>query len=79
MEERGIGGPSFAVMPTSVANSVRADWSAPEGFKEEAQNVWAQNIVNASAPLITMINQRQARGHQVGARAFIRQILSPFG
>jgi hypothetical protein len=45
-------------MPTSVANSVRAGWSAPEGFKEEAQNVWAQNIVNASAPLITMINQR---------------------
>lgn len=56
-----------------------AGWSPPPGFKEAAQNAWAQNIVNGSAPLITMINQRQARGFQVGARAFIRQILQPFG
>lgn len=55
------------------------DSPQPEGFKEAAQNLWAQNVVDASAPIITMINQRQPRGFQVGPRAFIRQILQPIG
>jgi hypothetical protein len=65
------------VIPTQVY-WVKDD-KPPEGFKEAAQNVWAQNIVNASAPIIVMVNQRQPRGLQVGARAFIRQILQPIG
>ena len=49
------------------------------GFENPALTAVNSNIVNVSAPIITMINQRQARGFQVGAKAFIRQILQPIG
>jgi hypothetical protein len=48
-------------------------------FQDAAQNKWAQNIVTESDSIIRMINDRQARGFQVGVRAFLRQIFYPFG
>jgi hypothetical protein len=69
------------VIPRTVWRSKNAGvrWLPPKGFREEAQNVWAENIVNESAPLIRTIDRRQARGFQVGVRAFLRQIFYPFG
>jgi hypothetical protein len=48
-------------------------------YKENAQNVWADNIVAASAPIIGMTNERQVRGFEVGAGVFLRKIFYPFG
>ena len=63
----------------AVPALVRSGEVGKPGFREQAQNEWAAAIVNASAPLISMVDERQARGFHVGARAFISQIFHPFG
>jgi hypothetical protein len=66
------------VVPELVRNYVSgAEPDDMDPFREAAQNDWAKNIVNASAPLITMVRKRQPNGLEVGPGAFIRQIV-PF-
>ena len=67
--------------PSTVEQSVKVrDWP-PTGkedkFRDQPQNDWAQGIVNASGPLLAMINGRQANGYQTGPRAFLHE-LNPF-
>jgi hypothetical protein len=77
---RQTEGQDFAVVPEPLESYVSgADWPPKDmnDFREVAQNEWAQNIVNASAPINAMIYERQPNGLEVGAGAFIRQII-PF-
>lgn len=81
-----VGGPRTPLVPTAVVASLSPGLPAAQRvarqsneFKEAAENTWATNIDNASAPLIAMVNERQARGFHVGARSFIRQLIHPFG
>jgi len=68
---RGV--PSKVVPPLVAAGPIHGD------FKDQAQNVWAQNIVNTSAPIIAIVSSRQPRGLHVGAGAFFHQVFHPFG
>jgi hypothetical protein len=71
--ERGLRGP---LTPPVIRSYVRgADW--PDGFRTAAKDEWVQNIIDLSAPLRAMVYERQPNGLEVGARAFIRQII-PF-
>jgi hypothetical protein len=66
------------VVPELVRSYVSgAEPDDMDPFREAAQNDWAKNIVNAKAPLITMVRKRQPNGLEVGPGAFIRQIV-PF-
>jgi hypothetical protein len=65
------------VVPSLVRSYVSGARRKMDKFREAAQNDWAQNIVNASAPINAMIYERQPNGLEVGAGAFIRQII-PF-
>jgi hypothetical protein len=63
-------------VPAIVRAHTMEDGFEP-AFMDAAQNEWAQNIVNASGPLIVMIRERQPNGLEVGAGPFVRQLL-PF-
>jgi hypothetical protein len=67
------------VVLSHTGETATEGWSPTALWREGAQNAWSQNIVNASAPIIRMINDRQPRGYRVGAGEFLRQILHPFG
>jgi hypothetical protein len=76
------GEPRGDVVPMLVARSENEELGGRRlpilGFNKQAQNLWADEIVQASVPIIRMTNERQARGFQVGVGAFLRQIFYPF-
>jgi hypothetical protein len=76
MREHLRGVPS-SVVPPVVAQSEHGPIASD--FREQAQNEWAQNIVNTSAPIIATVSRRQPRGLHIGAGAFFHQVFHPFG
>jgi hypothetical protein len=71
------GGQPRTAIPAPIEHSRGRPWSP--GWAGPARNDWAEDIVNASGPIIRMINRRQPRSFHVGAGAFIRQVVHPFG
>lgn len=75
-----VGGVPSNVVPPLVARSGHGPLPRNlNAFREQAQNEWAPNIVDTSAPIIATVSRRQPHGLHVGAGAFIHQVFHPFG